>query len=550
MKESSSQGMFDGRFVVSLVLILACWMGWQAYMAKKYPAINNKKAPKATETIQTGTSVGTPTTATGDLGTSTNNGPRDNGRGSGTTAEAVPAGRENQEVITRFEDEVWSFQISSRGMALKNIVLKKNFLRTGQPVSFADKENDSLFGTGIMGHREPLNFKVSQPSREEFVGVFTSQGMTVTKILHIDSARNILKVRVKAEGLSPAIAGFYTDMSEGLTATTDAGSFLSPNSEHQGFFVFHDGQISRIITSADKEQSEAFSQTKIVGFGTQYFAFALVDQSPVIPEFRETTASGLLPRAFGVLNYSLLNRANELTLEYTCFAGPKSYELLKSIDPDLSKMVDFGFFHSIAKSIFWLMRAIHATVGNWGVAIILLTILIRVAVLPFNLVGYKQMKAMTKIQPEMKLLREKYKNDPQKMNQETLALMKQAKANPLGGCLPMLLQIPVFFALYQVIGQSIELYQAPFIFWIKDLSFKDPFYVLPALMGITMFVQQKITPSAMDPAQQKVMLFLPVIFTFFMIGLPSGLTLYIFISSVFGVLQQIYFMKEKNAVTA
>lgn len=126
--------------------------------------------------------------------------------------------------------------------------------------------------------------------------------------------------------------------------------------------------------------------------------------------------------------------------------------------------------------------------------------------------------------------------------------MKTNKVNPLGGCLPMLLQFPVFLALYQVLGHSIELYQAPFIFWIKDLSLKDPFYLLPVLMGLTMFFQQKVTPNTMDPAQAKIMAFMPLIFTFFMVSLPSGLTLYIFISSLFGVLQQIYFLKEKKTL--
>lgn len=154
------------------------------------------------------------------------------------------------------------------------------------------------------------------------------------------------------------------------------------------------------------------------------------------------------------------------------------------------------------------------------------------------------MKGMAKIQPQMKELRVKYKDNPQKLNQEVLRLMKEAKANPIGGCLPMLLQIPVFFALYQVLGQSIELYKAPFMLWISDLSLKDPLFVLPILMGITMYAQLKITPTTMEPAQQKVLMFMPFLFTGFMLALPSGLTLYIFISALFGVLQQIYFMKD------
>lgn len=543
MNENSSQGMFDGRFIVSLVLILACWMGWQSYMAKKYPAADIKK--------NTNTELATPTLDVNPRGQSGQvaDSKSTNGERQVFAPEVAQESVAAHETVTSYEDENWRFQISSQGMALKKVVLKKNFLRSGEPVSFATGENQSLFGTGLLGQREHLNFNVTKTKTEEFVGVANEQGMKVTKVLHVDSKNYTVKVRVHAEGIPAVVAGFYADMSEKLNVGT-SGNFLNRDPEYQEFFVFHDGQTSRVTATAESSQSEVFSQTKVAGFGTQYFGVAIVDQSPVMPEFRGATISGLSPLGVGVLNYSLLNKTGDFVLEYTGFAGPKSYELLKSIDADLSRMVDFGFFNSIGKLIFWLMRAIHATVGNWGVAIILLTILIRIAVLPFNLIGYKQMKAMTKIQPEMKLLREKYKNDPQKMNQETLALMKQAKANPLGGCLPMLLQIPVFFALYQVIGQSIELYQAPFIFWIKDLSFKDPFFVLPILMGITMYIQQKITPTAMEPAQQKVMMFLPIIFTFFMVSLPSGLTLYIFISSVFGVLQQLYFMKEKTPVTA
>ena len=154
---------------------------------------------------------------------------------------------------------------------------------------------------------------------------------------------------------------------------------------------------------------------------------------------------------------------------------------------------------------------------------------------------------MQALQPEIKAMREKYKDDQQKQQQEMMALMKSNKANPLAGCMPVLLQFPIFIALYQVLGNSIELYQAPFGLWIHDLSLKDPFYILPVLMGLTMFVQQKVTPNTMDPAQAKVLLFMPLIFTFFMVSLPSGLTLYMLVGAVFSVAQQMYFLKQTKA---
>jgi len=154
------------------------------------------------------------------------------------------------------------------------------------------------------------------------------------------------------------------------------------------------------------------------------------------------------------------------------------------------------------------------------------------------------MKRMQRIQPQIKAIREKLKDNPQEMNMKVMGLMKENKANPISGCLPMLLQFPIFFAFYRVLGQSIELYQAPFILWLQDLSLKDPFYVLPVLMSIAMFFQMKISPSAMDPMQKKVMMFMPLVFGIFMLGLPSGLTLYIFISTLFGIIQHFILMRD------
>jgi YidC/Oxa1 family membrane protein insertase len=160
------------------------------------------------------------------------------------------------------------------------------------------------------------------------------------------------------------------------------------------------------------------------------------------------------------------------------------------------------------------------------------------------------MKVMQKLQPQMNAVRERYKDksneEKLQMNAEIMKLMKENKANPVGGCLPMLLQLPVFIALYQVLGQSIELYQAPFGLWIHDLSIRDPLFVTPVLMGITMFIQQKITPSTMDPQQAKIMMWMPVIFSFFMISLPAGLTLYIFVSTLFGIIQQFVFLRDRK----
>ena len=275
---------------------------------------------------------------------------------------------------------------------------------------------------------------------------------------------------------------------------------------------------------------------------SQYFALAVLDKSQILPDLKAKVDLGS-KTVKGTLFYNRINKTAAFDHEYLAFAGPKSLRLLESIDGSMANMIDLGWFSSIGIYILKLMKWFYSFIGNWGLSIILLTVVVRLLVLPANLMSYKSMKGMQKIQPEMKMIREKYKDDKQKLNEEMVRLMREAKANPLGGCLPMLIQFPVFIALYQVLGQSIELYQAPFGLWIHDLSLKDPYFILPVMMGVTMFVQQKITPSTMDPAQAKVMLVLPVVFAFFMAGLPAGLTLYIFVSALFGVFQQMVFMR-------
>lgn len=219
----------------------------------------------------------------------------------------------------------------------------------------------------------------------------------------------------------------------------------------------------------------------------------------------------------------------------------KNYDYLDSIGGNLHLSVDFGFFHFIAVPILRMLQFFYKTMENYGVSIILLTLVIRLFTFPFQYKSFKSMKKMQVVQPELQLLREKYKDNPQKMQQETMALFKKAGANPLSGCLPMLLQMPFFFAFYQVLNNSVELVGSPFFGWIHDLSVKDPFYVLPVLMGGAMFLQQKLTPSSSaDPTQQKVMMFMPLIFCFIMKDLAAGLNLYIFISTLFAIIQQLF----------
>jgi YidC/Oxa1 family membrane protein insertase len=225
-------------------------------------------------------------------------------------------------------------------------------------------------------------------------------------------------------------------------------------------------------------------------------------------------------------------------LRSSLYAGPKEQKLLEQLPEGMDLTVDYGWLTVISAPLFWLLAFIHRWVGNWGWAIILLTILIKLAFYPLSAASYKSMAHMKKMQPKLQALKERYGDDKQKLNQAMMELYKTEKINPLGGCLPILIQIPVFIALYWVLLESVEMRQAPFILWIKDLSAQDPYYVLPIVMGISMFAQQKLNPQPLDPIQQKVFMFMPLFFTVFFLFFPAGLVLYWTVNNILSIAQQ------------
>ncbi len=221
------------------------------------------------------------------------------------------------------------------------------------------------------------------------------------------------------------------------------------------------------------------------------------------------------------------------------YIGPKEYRTLQHLDPKLTDAIEFGWFTFLARPFFKVMVWIHDFVGNWGWAIVIFTILVKLVLFPLSYKGMMSMNKMKELAPKMKELKEKYKDDPVKLNQQTMALYKKHQVNPMGGCLPMLLQIPVFFALYRVLLNADELQGAPWIGWITNLADKDPYFVLPILMGVTMWLMQKIQPNTMtDPMQQKIFQWFPVIMTFFFLTFPAGLVLYWLTNNILSILQQ------------
>lgn len=229
------------------------------------------------------------------------------------------------------------------------------------------------------------------------------------------------------------------------------------------------------------------------------------------------------------------------------YSGPELADQLKKVAPKLELTVDYGWFWIISQALLWVMEKIYSVVGNWGWSIVLVTLFIKLAFYKLSEKSYRSMAHLRQLQPKLEKLKERYGDDKQKMSMEMMALYKKEKINPLGGCLPIVVQIPVFIALYWVLIESVEFRQAPFILWIQDLSTKDPYYVLPILMGISMWVQQKLSPPPADPMQAKMMMLLPVVFTLLFLSFPSGLVLYWVVNNILSILQQWYITRQVEA---
>ncbi len=329
-----------------------------------------------------------------------------------------------------------------------------------------------------------------------------------------------------------------------LSLGTDYGLADKVSSDASGRVGLVEQTDGKVITEKLESIKGEVQHTGVIewfGQADKYFTAAIIYGGQGLVTGKRTTA----PKEVGdLLTTSLTVKEKPEARTFTLYAGPKSYSLLQSYGHGLEQMVDYGWFGILAKPMFWLMKQFYAITGNYGIAIILLTIVVRILLFYPSLKSATSMEEMKKIQPQIMALREKHKKDPTKMNAEMMKLYKDHKVNPVGGCLPMLLQLPFFVALYNVLSVSIELRHASFIpFWIKDLSVFDPYYILPVLMGVSMILTMKMTSSTPDPQQAKIMMYMNVAFIFMFAWLPAGLLLYITLSNVLSIVQQLYVRK-------
>ena len=389
--------------------------------------------------------------------------------------------------------------------------------------------------------------------------VFTwrsTEGVTVTKTYAFEPDRYEVGLEVKVANLStvPLVQPLS------LVLRNNTENAKESRYTFEGPAALIDGQLEEIGIDDIEEDGNQTGVIAWVAYEDRYFATGL------IPDQAQKTSIRFALRPNDVLETTYVDPAGpvapqtERTYRYKLYFGPKSQEGLRDVASGFDKILDFGFFDIIAKPFLYVMNFIYTVIPNYGFAIIIITLLVKVLFWPLSNKSYQSMSQMKRLQPKLTELREKYKNDKKMMNQEMMNLYKVYKVNPLGGCLPMVLQIPVFFAFYKMLLQSIELRHAPFFLWINDLSAPDrlfdfgvkiplmsPPYGIPVLtliMGASMFLQQKMSPPPGDPAQAKMMMFMPIFFTFIFINFPSGLVLYWLVNNILSMAQQYYVIKK------
>ncbi len=430
----------------------------------------------------------------------------------------------------------------------------KQPVETQSVVTKADKLANNDFSYSIDNHLSLLNADNSAAkfSFVETMGNTNPINIYVLKngvkhqvnIVDFTAMNNTLKGNDAAKGIDVE----YKLHDNGLLSLTinssDAYKFLfelSPSTDKESTskgdrqFITFSKEMDRFDFD-DDEVNEKFLSWFALDYNYHIIGITFPEKIPLRYAVKENP---------GLVRVETVESYRSFSLNY--IFTDKNYDKLANLGTKLELSVDYGVFGILAVPILKTLQFIHKYIPNYGVAIIILTLILRLLLYPLQVKSFKSMKKMQLVQPEVKLIKEKYKEDPKRQQQETMALFKRAGANPLGGCLPLLLQMPFFFAIFQVLRNSIELVNAPFLGWISDLSAKDPYYILPVLMCLAMLIQQKVTPSpSADPAQKKMMMIMPLVFGFIMKDLPSGLCLYIFISTLFGFGQQMLVYKFTN----
>lgn len=400
---------------------------------------------------------------------------------------------------------------------------------------FGSEKDSYELGVGQDSFTVPLTWK-------------DDSGHTVTKsfIFKRGSYEVKLNQQVRNESGKPWIVRQYSQLLRVPDKSSQGGMLTGGMRAYAGGVIYTQKDKYKKVSFDDMAEENLDVENKggWVALIQHYFASAWI---PPIDQVNHFYTKSLENEHYVIGTYSpTVNVENNSTTEFATqlFAGPKIQPMMEAIAPGLELTVDYSVLTFIGKPIYWLLNKIHNLVGNWGWAIIGVTICIKLIFFPLTQASFKSMAKMRKIQPRLKELQERFADDRQRFNKEMMEMYKKEKVNPLGGCLPILIQIPVFMALYWVLSETVEFRQAPFLLWIQDLSIQDPFFVFPVIMGITMKIQQGLNPAPIDPVQAKVMKMFPIVFTVFFLFFPAGLVLYWIINNTLSIIQQSYITRQ------
>lgn len=436
----------------------------------------------------------------------------------------------------------------------KNYVL---FQESGEHTYVADS---GVFGGYLPNPNRPVyelvpgdyKLKDGQDKLEVRMKAPAVNGVTVTKVLTFHRNSYVIDVRHEidnASGTQVKTTAYFEFRRDGKPVEHSSGMFGGV-STFTGPAVFtQEGKFQKIQfedIAKDKAKYVKDAKDGWVAMVQHYFVAGYLPKGDTPREFFTRKISDNFFGA-GVTLPVVVEPGKSASVEMPLYAGPQEQDKIKELAPGFDRVVDYGWVTIFAEPVFWLLSKIHSLVNNWGWSIILVTVVIKLLFFPLSAASYRSMAKMKTLMPRMKQIQERFANDKMRQNQEMMELYKREKVNPMGGCFPMLIQIPVFFALYWVLLGVVEMRQAPWLGWILDLSVKDPYYILPLIMGATMLIQTRLNPSSPDPVQAKVMMAMPIVFTAMFLFFPSGLVLYYVVNNTLSIAQQWYITRMIQA---
>jgi len=418
-----------------------------------------------------------------------------------------------------------------------------------------------LIGEGLPNHNSVFTLQPLVKDGNKQILRMTAagpDGSTVTKVLTFtdDSYKINVSYEINNPGKAPLNTSAYFELvRDGNPLKQKTGGLFGAGHTFTGPAVYTDESHFQKVNFSDITDGKASYQQQAkdgwVAMVQHFFVSAFLPPAGKSHEFfmRKADAAGDLFGA-GVKFHVEVPAGKSASFDMPMYAGPQEQKKLDAIAPHFSLVVDYGWTTVIAQPLFWCLSHIHAILGNWGWSILLVTFLIKLVFFPLSAASYKSMAKMKAVMPRIKSIQERYKDDKVKQQQAMMELYKTEKVNPAGGCLPIIVQMPVFMALYYVLQSVVEMRQAPWLGWIQDLSSPDPYFILPIIMGLTMLVQTKLNPTPADPMQAKIMYVMPIVFTAMFLFFPSGLVLYWVLNNMLSILQQWYITRKYNNGTA